>query len=46
MSDYKNKLRDISNLKKDAKIAFVSAEFNKDFVESLESITEKFLEKN
>lgn len=46
MSDYKNKLKDISNLKKDIKIAFVSAEFNKNFVESLEWITEKVLNNN
>lgn len=46
MSEYKNNLKSLTNLKKDIKIAFISAEFNKDLVESLEKVTENFLEKN
>lgn len=36
MSNYEQKLRDISNLKKDIKIAFVVAEFNKEYTSELE----------
>lgn len=46
MSLYKNSLKDTNKLQKDIKIGFISWEFNKEFVLSLEEITQKLLNEN
>lgn len=43
MSQYKSQLKDISWIKKDIKIAFITAEFNKHYTEALETINIDFL---
>ena len=43
MSNYEQSMRDISNIKKNIKIAFVVAEFNKEFTSDLEAINIGFL---
>ncbi len=43
MSNYKTQLQDISWIDKNAKIVFVTAEFNREFTSWLENESEKFL---
>lgn len=43
MSDYKIKENSYSNLNKNKKIVFISAEFNRTYTEALENINEKLL---
>jgi 6,7-dimethyl-8-ribityllumazine synthase len=46
MSNYEQSMRDISNIKKNIKIAFVVAEFNKEFTSDLEAINIGFLKQH
>jgi len=46
MSDYKIKKQDYFNLDKNIKIAFVSAEFNRNFTEKQEVFNESLLKEN
>ena len=46
MSNYKMQIWDYSNLNKNIKIVFVSAEFNRDFTKALEDVNEKLLKDN
>lgn len=46
MSTFKQKIHDIKNLDKNIKIAFISAEFNRNYTEKLEKINWDFLIKN
>lgn len=43
MSDYKIHAQDIGHIAKDSKIAFVTAEFNREYTKALEEINEKRL---
>ena len=43
MSNYKMKLQDVSSISKDAKIVFVTAEFNREFTAWLEDKSSEFL---
>lgn len=46
MSDYKQEVKSISNIPKNIKIAFITAEFNKQHTQKMEEIAEKYLEDN
>lgn len=46
MSDYKQEKRNISNIPKNIKIAFITAEFNKEYTAQMEEIAQKYLEEN
>lgn len=46
MSEYKMQKADYSNLNKDIKIVFISAEFNRNFTKHMEDVNEKFLNEN
>jgi 6,7-dimethyl-8-ribityllumazine synthase len=46
MSNYKTQLQDVSSLNKNAKIVFVTSEFNREFTKSLEDQSEKYLNDN
>jgi len=46
MSDYKMQKQNYSNLNKNIKIVFISAEFNRNFTKNLEDINENFLNEN
>lgn len=46
MSNYIMKQWDYSNLKKNIKIVFLSAEFNRNYTEHMENVNEAFLKKN
>lgn len=46
MSNYKAELQDVSSLNKNAKIVFVTAEFNREYTKSLEDKSEKYLNDN
>jgi len=45
MSDYTNVLRDMKYLKKDSKILFVSADFNKELVTKHENLIKEVISK-
>jgi 6,7-dimethyl-8-ribityllumazine synthase len=46
MSNYKTSLKNIENLDKDIKIAFVTWEFNRNYTKQLEDVNEDFLIEN
>jgi 6,7-dimethyl-8-ribityllumazine synthase len=46
MSNYKTQVQDLSWIDKNAKIVFVTSEFNRDFTASLEDQSEEYLNKN
>ena len=46
MAEYTQELGDISNIPKNINIAFITAEFNKDYTSKMESLSEELLEKN
>lgn len=46
MSDFKQEQKSISNIPKNIKIAFITAEFNKEYTQKMEDITEKYLLEN
>lgn len=46
MSHYTLQKKDYSNLNKDIKIVFVSADWNRNYTKALEDINERFLKKN
>jgi len=46
MSDYKNGLWDISQLDTNAKILFLSADFNRNYTKAQEEVTQDFLGKH
>lgn len=43
MSHYNTQLHDISDVKKDVKIAFISADFNREYIVQQEQIAQEFL---
>lgn len=46
MSDYKSLEKNISNIPKNIKIAFITAEFNKEYTSQMEEVAEKYLVEN
>jgi len=46
MSDYKQEEKNIGNIPKNIKIAFITSEFNKEYTEKMEEVTENYLAEN
>ena len=44
MADYTQKLRDISHVPKNIEIAFITADFNSQYTDQIEEVTENFLQ--
>ena len=46
MSDYTTQERNITAIPKNIEIAFISADFNKEFTSEMEKVSQEYLEKN
>ena len=46
MADYKQELKNISNIPKNIDVAFITADFNSEYTDQMEQVTEELLNEN